>query len=182
MPVRPNVPWTDKEDEVLKSMVNDYTASQIGQRLGRSRNSVISRAHRKGFALKARGTHERTERQRQQSRIMHLAKGSKRRAQRARRTAKGKASIRDMVAPDLPCTPLPELPKRDPNKPGVAFINLSPKACRWPFDDDTFCGEDKINGSPYCHEHKAISVRKDQPTSKRVPFKINSNTGAGRWR
>ena len=43
-----NRAWTDKEDEIVRSMWRKETTRAIGERLGRSRGSIIGRACRLG--------------------------------------------------------------------------------------------------------------------------------------
>ena len=57
-----------------------------------------------------------------------------------------------------PVNPKPR-PKRT-GKGNLDFFDLRPAHCRWPHGDDlpyTYCGERKIDGSPYCLEHSRLA-------------------------
>jgi hypothetical protein len=41
--------WTEKEDAILRKHIGHYSMREIGEMLGRTKNSVIGRANRLGI-------------------------------------------------------------------------------------------------------------------------------------
>ncbi|MEC9392228.1 MAG: GcrA family cell cycle regulator, partial [Pseudomonadota bacterium] len=69
----------------------------------------------------------------------------------------------------------------------INILSLSEKVCKWPIgepgeEDFRFCGNNKVNGSPYCTEHTKVAYqplenrkRKNKFVNKKKPLpKVNN--------
>lgn len=140
--------WTADEEAILRRLWPDkeHSASSIAEIIGRSRNSIIGRAHRLGLSerpVKARYV------------------GSLRKAVEA--NAAKKAARGEKPTPRFPSAPapiqkpvVPELPSRSP----VGFTLGG--GCRWLEGDGLFtaCGSERVTGRPYCPGHLARAYRR----------------------
>jgi hypothetical protein len=133
-------PWTPARIARLERLLADprrLTAQQIANELGGiSRNAIIGKAARLGLELPNRGHG------------------------RWRSCVRGR--LQGLLA-------APEAPKPTPSLAGgrskassqhIAFLDLEPHHCRWPYGDRlpfTFCGCDRIARSSYCAVHTGES-------------------------
>jgi GcrA cell cycle regulator len=126
--------WTTEQDQVLKQKWNDegWSARQIGNHLGFSRNAVIGRARRMKL-------NPREPRQPSRNRL--------------------EPTERRIVFKKLPPMQKP-LVFRTMLTGGCTLFELKPTSCRWPVTDKLFCGEERLVGSPYCQQHYKRSVQK----------------------
>ena len=136
--------WTDAAIARLKELWGEgFSASECGQRMGVSRNSVIGKIHRLGLSHKYRRPRERTRRM-------------------------TKPRIRENKRPLPPPTPYQE-PSPPPLPPigSVDLLDLRAGMCRYPHGDGPyrFCGAPQAFGYPYCREHVEICYNK--PVSAR---------------
>ncbi|KQV83266.1 GcrA family cell cycle regulator [Rhizobium sp. Root1220] len=137
--------WTDQNVAILRQMVNEgHSASQIGARIGTSRNAVIGKALRMQIALAgSRGKPSRqTAQTRSARRVSHLPRAI--------------SHLQDIDAPAISAEPVvPEVVVP------VEFALLEAHHCKFPIDDNIgphmlCCGARRLKGS-YCAEHAALT-------------------------
>jgi hypothetical protein len=53
---------------------------------------------------------------------------------------------------------------------GISLVELEIEHCRYPDGDGpfTFCGQQRMDGSSYCHSHSALSITKSRSNSEAV--------------
>lgn len=158
MPNRSSQPWTDEEDEALRRLwAEGWSAAQIAKALGtgRTRNSVIGRAHRKRFPLRA-DPHRSYQKNR---RAPHL-NPHRRKDDGVRVTGRcyqSPSKVKRQIAKAAP-----KLRQRvEPVEPlNVPFAELQAFQCKAVTDDtrfaQRFCGHVREDGSPYCEAHAAL--------------------------
>ena len=134
--------WTPERIAELTRLWNDGLAtSEIGKRLGISKNAVVGKAHR--LHLSARPSPIR--RMILRSPIV--------------RAPRPVAEPRHHAA--VPAAPQPApMPER--------VVELSNQACKWPIGHPNepgfhFCGERAIVGKPYCQAHTAVAYVRAKP-------------------
>lgn len=139
--------WTADEDKTLSNMWDKgEPASVIARVVGRTKNSVISRAHRLKLASRPNPlTHD------------YGKKISDGWARRPRQTV-----IRLKPKPKLgPVGSLEALsPQSALNGVGVSHSELRPSMCQFPVTLDSpfrFCGCHPLTGKPYCSAHSVIA-------------------------
>jgi GcrA cell cycle regulator len=140
--------WTEELVSLLRRLKLDgFSASQIGNRLGRTRNAVIGKWNRLGESI--RKTPERNK--------LNASLGG--------RAARKTRPVRDVPPKLKPITKLPP-PKREPRPAGnpVVLLDLKSHHCRWPHGDPRhdsfrFCGAQREPGSSYCEHHTVRSVQ-----------------------
>lgn len=148
--------WSDDEIERLKSLWTDgLSASQIARALGsgRSRNSVIGKAHRLGLMGRATAPNPAG------PRVPKAPRAPK------QRRSPVTASERQKTIAAQAAIAHPE-PARLDNGQLITMADLASTHCRWPHGDPLaadfhFCGQAQIKDSPYCDFHKR---RSQQPT------------------
>jgi GcrA cell cycle regulator len=124
--------WSDDRIEALKGLVDQgFTARQIGDDLGVSRNAVIGKVRRSGFSFFNK-----------QGQVKEKPRGRTRRYQTA--------------APPSRPPGLTALPAESVASP-VTFTDLTEVHCRWPVNHMLYCGADRLAGSPYCARHSWIA-------------------------
>jgi hypothetical protein len=121
-------PWTREQDEELLELeAEGYSASLIGERVGRSRESVIGRSTRLRGAKR-------------------LVKAEPRRTTTIIR--------KDGQIPKPKPVPVPPV---DNGQHGISFFELTETSCRWPSGYRApylFCGAPRAGvGHSYCQEH-----------------------------
>lgn len=131
--------WASDAVESLRRLllVEKLSASQIGQRLGLTRNAVLGKVHRLGI-----GT------------------GGPKPASTPRFEPTPRAHARTRIE-----TLAPTMTKKDeataPPFLAVRFADLGPRACRYACETEfhaphTFCGQPVREGSAYCPYHHAL--------------------------
>ena len=142
--------WTDAEDETLRRLVISglsYTA--IGERMGRNKNSVISRSKRQGFAKLSPSKPP-------------WNKGLTRYPDRPKKEPGASRNPALALRPSpMICEPVvySECEHPDGMQP-IGFFDLRHNSCRFPVGEDpaemTFCGMEAPVGSSWCVHHRAI--------------------------
>jgi GcrA cell cycle regulator len=130
--------WTDAAIARLKELWGEgFSASECGQRMGVSRNSVIGKIHRLGLSGKYR-------RPRERGRRMTKASASKLAAQKSPNNEQPPAS-RDL--------------SEEPKRGSFDLLDLKFGQCRWPEGDGPyrFCGAPQVFDSSYCKAHHAMA-------------------------
>jgi len=131
--------WTDAAIARLKALwAEGLSASEVGKRLGVSRNSVIGKIHRLGLSGKYRRPRERVRRMR------------------------AKAKPAQLLEIEQPVSSRPEMPQiRQDIRPGsFDLLELRAGMCRWPEGDRapySFCGAPVAFDSSYCRKHYALA-------------------------
>jgi hypothetical protein len=155
-------PFTEEEDVVIRQNYDKVSARKLAELLGRTKNSVIGRAHRLGLG-----------RSRDETKIVHtVLRIRKIKAQ----TPHNPVGKRKSILPVRPAKPSITTGKKNIIVPesqriatplngvGVHIVDLKPNHCRWVLGEPsalTYCGSNKIEGSAYCGGHHYESVRKE---------------------
>ncbi len=157
----PRTLWTSEEDAALRLHIADrLSASQIATTLGngRSRNSIIGRAHRLGLSVNS----------------VRKVKG-KRKRKRNRRFNRGGSTPEQRATAWDEYLKASDLPPDQSERP-VRLLNLKPWSCRWPLgdpqsDDFRFCGDRKHGRHSYCARHCNVAFLPLPPRPVRVPLR-----------
>ena len=153
--------WTDEKTELLKKLwpTGKLSASEIGDELGMSRNSVIGKVHRLGLSARAK--------------TPKGAESSRRRAQNTRPEMRApRAKVYSPVAfARRAQPPLTADQKEYVMGKGIPLLDLAFDQCHWAinerkgFDDHLFCG---AKGYPYCPHHARMSRGSGTPSERRA--------------
>lgn len=137
--------WTpEKIAELSRLWSEGLTTSEIGKRLGISKNAVVGKAHRMRLAARP-------------SPIKRLARPAVPRPAPAR-----------AVTPAAAAPPSAQVsPPRSTGQP-KRVVELSAHGCRWPIGHPGepgfhFCSERAVVGKPYCAEHAAMAYVRVKP-------------------
>jgi GcrA cell cycle regulator len=154
--------WTTERIEQLKSCFNaGLTCSQIAREIGATRNAVIGKMHRLGL-----------------SRPKDVLANGLKRARAAKNAARPKSfgpkglgskswrltivDQRDLLIAAFPGSAVSCAAVDSAQK--CTLLELSQAKCRWPINDPGahdfgFCGNEPVNGLPYCVGHARIAYR-----------------------
>lgn len=164
--------WTDENVQRLKTLAQDFSASEIAKTLGTTRNSVISKCHREDIALRstAGGTRSAATKAAQAGHPHSIDRAKpisilpRRRASGAERPTPSTPSFAPIhsLAEVKPPTPIRERPF---DGVPVALDGLRRCACKWPVGDPMsegfgYCGAPAPPKRPYCDEHAGIAFSK----------------------
>ena len=161
--------WTDKQIAKLTKLWNEgFPTTEIGKKLGISKNAVVGKAHRLG--LPARVSPIRGKAAKEPTIIKPSAESpspaTKKSAKESKPTPKAPAS-----------TPKAEIKPgktESKNKPlGLPLLELSSDMCCWPVDGEgeiqLFCGRRIFKNKPYCLEHCIIAYTGASGTEVKEP-------------
>lgn len=189
--------WDNATLKKLKALTGKgLSTSEIGKRLGISKNAVVGKLNRLGWNSKAGGAPVADE------------KKAAKKATVASKSAPSKATkapVAKKVAPKAPAAvakkgaskkptattkkavvtpkkaPVAEKPAKESKKNlamhqriiqhSLEMANLKPNQCRWPIGDPDsenfhFCGETVFVGKPYCYEHCKQAYQFTPPKKK----------------
>jgi GcrA cell cycle regulator len=167
--------WTpERIDELKKLWEAGHSASEIGKKLGVSKNAVVGKAHRLKLASRP-------------SPIKRGGSGQRRRPAAAQRQAAARAATASPLLNTTPSTTAPAAggpgkavthspfarePVRSPAPSPARSARRSAGSsdCAWPIGDPgdpdfRFCGEPSVPGKPYCQAHCAqayITKKKEE--------------------
>lgn len=186
--------WSDAQDKRLRELADEhYSASQIGAALGRSRNSVIGRAHRQGVLINSQRVPARVKQEKKASRKLTSSFLAARNAKIFAMLAEG--VDRAQIAASLGITYSAVKCVILRRKPGaraqitrasppvedfycgraVPFMDalMSGRGCRWHRPGHAgmsglVCGSDLLPGRPYCEHHFVRSAAPDYRMSARI--------------
>lgn len=174
--------WTPERVEIMGKLWKEgLSASKIGDRLGVSRNAVLSKLHRTGLSAgRARADSARN------LRNGHARRRAKQRPKEGRAESKKTATLRALFPPgeeryrELP-EELPAIPVEQ--RKGLADLDVG--ECRWPIGDPReagfhFCARKQASGLPYCEHHARLAYRiPDNPPRRAHGRRIVSGRGEG---
>lgn len=160
--------WTETQDSFLKENYRRLPASVIGVQLGKTRSSVIGRAHRIGLGLPFDEIFK--------NRFRPAPNGIRAKRKMAELTPKVPTSDKDYLRQNLvnlrpknvvqkvgirlPPTPVAADTIVPLNGVGVSIWDIGHSQCRWVVGEPKammFCGHKKTEGSSYCPSHFAVS-------------------------
>lgn len=168
--------WDNATLKKLKALTGKgLSTSEIGKRLGMSKNAIVGKLNRLGWNAKAGGTS-----------AMPAKDAEHKKAPAAKKSPAKKAEPKP-VAKKMPpkVTKKTEAPKKIDTKAtaknlathqriiqhSLEMANLRPNQCRWPIGDPDsehfhFCGETVFIGKPYCYEHCKQAYQFTPPKKK----------------
>ena len=172
--------WDDADMERLKVLwAEGLSAAEIGRRMGRSKNSVVGKAHR--IRLSARPSpikNPRTPAQRAEAAKQVAARRAERQAMRTTGTLLVLASVAAPVIepPALPVAPpvvAPVVPVMPPYTPPLAYAGRVQPCC-WPIGEPgargfRLCEAVSQPRRPYCAEHCARAYAKPRLPEPAAP-------------
>lgn len=137
------MPWTNEKTSLLVQLNSEgLSATQMGAKLGVSRNAVIGKLSRIGVK-------------------MFMSQSFRR-----KRIPKPKPPLQKRLMlnriQDVTCVILPIERIDVKREDGKTFLELKGNDCRWPFGDRNyyFCGRQTEEGKPYCFTHTHFSYRR----------------------
>lgn len=145
-PSQSSTEWDEANDEFIRQNYRVMSARKIGEALGFSKNSVISRAHRIGMGKPYAEVFPGTPARKRKRKV-------ERRAPPQENKLKALPIIKVKLPEDI----------RFLNGFGVKIWDLDEKMCRWVVGEPsnlTFCGMKKQDGSSYCCDHHKWTVNK----------------------
>lgn len=166
--------WDSSILKKLKALTGKgLSTSEIGKRLGISKNAVVGKLHRLGWNVKAGGAsgEETKSKSATKSTASKSASVKKTAAKKVEKvTVKKAAGVGGKkTATTTIKTATEEKKKSTGAKKGtnvhqrivqhaLEMMDLKPGQCRWPIgdpdsDDFHFCGKQAFSGKPYCYEH-----------------------------
>lgn len=183
--------WTDERVELLTKLHADgLSSSQIGGRLGVTRNSVISKIHRLGLAngRLPLSRKKMTGMVRLHRRDLATINGRRKMSGQSpyasleaylATAARKRAEVEEYAS-------VPEVEVPPTERKGV--LDLEPGDCRWPIGDPQqakdfhFCNGKSVPGLPYCDHHCRRAYEPPKPKSHlpRVQRIANNITDIGR--
>ncbi|MBN2676368.1 MAG: global cell cycle regulator GcrA-like protein [Alphaproteobacteria bacterium] len=137
--------WTSTSISKLKNLwEKGLSTSEIGVKLGLSKNAIVGKAHRLGLKSRASAT-----------------KKIKRKIQKpVRKEILATPEKLQTVSPaDISEKKVtPPASKKKKNGKIISILDLKPDMCRWPMgdprsEDFSFCGEKTFGKKPYCLKH-----------------------------
>lgn len=148
--------WSEAEIDYLRNNWGKVRAKVIGDFLGRSKNSVISRAHRinlpsygKKLQVLEYALNKRRETQRKLKKNNSFFEAK---IQKAKEAASIKPENDPYMAVKVAIEPI--------NGTGIKFMDLKRSHCRWVTEDDVhFCGHPVKEGQSYCPGHYSVVYR-----------------------
>lgn len=135
--------WSTVSDHSLAQLARQFTAAQIANKLGCSRNAVIGRCARRGISLSSYIA----------PRVEPIQRAANRRATDRQRYAakRGKLAAAEPIQIVDTRPPVPHEPQN------VTILDLRDGLCRWPlwskttpYSDKRYCGSETAPGKVYC--------------------------------
>lgn len=155
--------WTEENIAAAKDgMEAGLSASQIGARLGVSRNTVIGKMRRIGVrSANGRGHQPGVP---APWKLIPKIKPNKQTVR-----AKPKWTQPPPIAAEEPMEVPFELPACT-----TTFDELPPNGCRWPSGDGPFlfCGDTQLDGYPYCAGHCSIAYHPTSRLTKELQYEV----------
>lgn len=159
--------WDSSTLKKLKSLVaKGLSTSEIGKKIGVSKNAVVGKLNRLGWNSKAGGITS-----------DEPVKKAKDKEVLKKKSIKVKSEVKTKVKKiDIPEKPKIKPIKRTKEisasqkiiKTALEMASLKKDQCRWPIgdtdsDDFHFCGKKVFPGKPYCYEHCKCAYKLNAP-------------------
>ena len=180
--------WDSVMLKKLKSLMGKgLSTSEIGKRLGMSKNAVVGKLNRLGWNSKAGGVAT-VDKSAAPSKKSGAAAGAKKSAKTvsggksaAKKTDGAKTAVKKAVVSNAAPAKKSSGGGKNLNKTlamhqriiqhSLEMANLKPNQCRWPIGDPDsekfhFCGAPVFVGKPYCYEHCKQAYQFTPPKKK----------------
>ena len=181
--------WDNATLKKLKALTGKgLSTSEIGKRLGMSKNAIVGKLNRLGWNAKAGGTttdDKKVEAKKSTSKA-EAKKVVAKKAEPAKKATAKKTDAKTTVKKTATKVATPkETTKKSDTKTNakdlaahqriiqhsLEMANLKPNQCRWPIGDPDsehfhFCGETVFVGKPYCYEHCKQAYQFTPPKKK----------------
>ncbi len=182
--------WDNATLKKLKALtVKGLSTSEIGKRLGMSKNAVVGKLNRLGWNLKAGGVAGAEKAKKAENKKPAVKVTSKKAAVTGKGSAKSISGSRENAKKKAVASKTPKSTgktsavkdSKSLNKNlamhqriiqhSLEMANLKPNQCRWPIGDPDsenfhFCGEQVFVGKPYCYEHCKQAYQFTPPKKK----------------
>ena len=186
--------WDNVTLKKLKALMGKgLSTSEIGKRLGMSKNAVVGKLNRLGWNAKAGATKIATKSAKKvasaaskkatkaPAKTTAKAKVATKKPTSATKTAKKAVAIKTETKKGTPATKTPTAKESRSSKNlamhqriiqhSLEMANLKPNQCRWPIGDPDsenfhFCGKQVFTGKPYCYEHCRLAYQFTPPKKK----------------
>ena len=182
--------WDNATLKKLKALTGKgLSTSEIGKRLGMSKNAIVGKLNRLGWNAKAGGaTADKEVTAKKTTKAVAGQKTVARKTEAAKKTSDKKttskaSNAKKTVVPKVSASKA-ETKKVDAKasaknlamhqriiQHSLEMANLKPNQCRWPIGDPDsehfhFCGETVFVGKPYCYEHCKQAYQFTPPKKK----------------
>ena len=184
--------WDNATLKKLKALTGKgLSTSEIGKRLGMSKNAVVGKLNRLGWNLKAGGvatakndkTGKKTETKKDSDKISAksstTAKSTAKVVKKTELKKKSEIKVLGKTTASKKEKDVKESKSLNKNlamhqriiQHSLEMANLKPNQCRWPIGDPDsenfhFCGEPVFVGKPYCYEHCKQAYQFTPPKKK----------------
>lgn len=178
--------WDSTALKKLKALTGKgLSTSEIGKRLGMSKNAIVGKLNRLGWNAKAGGANA-TDDKKADVKKSTPKKVATKKTESVKKTNAKKADVKTTAKKTAPRVAQPKevAPKTDSKtnaknlamhqriiQHSLEMANLKPNQCRWPIGDPDsehfhFCGETVFVGKPYCYEHCKQAYQFTPPKKK----------------
>ena len=173
--------WDNATLKKLKALTGKgLSTSEIGKRLGMSKNAIVGKLNRLGWNAKAGGATAGAEKKAEVKKLDDKPVVAKKTTVKKSELAK-KTSVKATVTKTTPKVAEAKTDAKTTAKNlamhqriiqhSLEMANLKPNQCRWPIGDPDsehfhFCGETVFIGKPYCYEHCKQAYQFTPPKKK----------------
>lgn len=182
--------WDNATLKKLKALTGKgLSTSEIGKRLGMSKNAIVGKLNRLGWNAKASSattTEKKVDIKKTATKAEPAKKTVAKKAETAKKTVAQKAPAKAATKKATPKVVAPKAPAKKADaktsaknlamhqriiQHSLEMANLKPNQCRWPIGDPDsehfhFCGETVFVGKPYCYEHCKQAYQFTPPKKK----------------
>jgi len=178
--------WDNIALKKLKALTGKgLSTSEIGKRLGMSKNAIVGKLNRLGWNAKAGGATAGAEKKAEVKKTVAkpavVKKTTVKKSEAAKKTVAKKAPVKATAKKTTPKVAEAKTDTKTTAKNlamhqriiqhSLEMANLKPNQCRWPIGDPDsehfhFCGETVFIGKPYCYEHCKQAYQFTPPKKK----------------